>query len=118
MKTIQEIVRERIVILDGAIGTMIQGYHLTELDFRGERYADLPGMLKGNNDALNLTRPDVIRDIHRRYLEAGADIIETNTFSSQSVSQADYHLQDDCVEMARSLALWLVLWGRPTRHVQ
>lgn len=101
MKTIQEIVRERIVILDGAIGTMIQGYHLTELDFRGERYADLPGMLKGNNDALNLTRPDVIRDIHRRYLEAGADIIETNTFSSQSVSQADYHLQDDCVEMAR-----------------
>ena len=83
------------------MGTMIQGYHLTEQDFRGKRYADMPGQMKGNNDVLNLTRPDVIRDIHRRYLEAGADLIETNTFSSQRISQADYHLQADSAEMAR-----------------
>ncbi len=101
MKSIQDVVKERILILDGAMGTMIQGYHLTEQDFRGERYADLQGQMKGNNDVLNLTRPDVIRDIHRRYLEAGADLIETNTFSSQRISQADYHLQEDSAEMAR-----------------
>lgn len=101
MKSIQDIIRERILILDGAMGTMIQGYHLTEQDFRGKRYADMPGQMKGNNDVLNLTRPDVIRDIHRRYLEAGADLIETNTFSSQRISQADYHLQADSAEMAR-----------------
>ncbi len=101
MKTIQDIVKERILILDGAMGTMIQGYHLTEQDFRGNRFADTPGQMKGNNDVLNLTRPDVIRDIHRRYLEAGADMIETNTFSSQRISQADYHLQADSAEMAR-----------------
>lgn len=101
MKSIQDIIRERILILDGAMGTMIQEYHLTEQDFRGKRYADMPGQMKGNNDVLNLTRPDVIRDIHRRYLEAGADLIETNTFSSQRISQADYHLQADSAEMAR-----------------
>lgn len=101
MKTIQDIVKERILILDGAMGTMIQGYHLTERDFRGERYANMPGQMQGNNDMLNLTRPDVIRDIHRRYLAAGADMIETNTFSSQRVSQADYHLEADAAEMAR-----------------
>lgn len=101
MKSIQDIIRERILILDGAMGTMIQGYHLTEQDFRGKRYADMPGQMKGNNDVLNLTQPDVIRDIHRRYLEAGADLIETNTFSSQRISQADYHLQADSAEMAR-----------------
>ncbi len=101
MKTIHDVVRERILILDGAMGTMIQGYHLTEEDFRGDRYVDIPGQMKGNNDMLNLTRPDVIRDIHRRYLEAGADMIETNTFSSQRISQADYHLQADSAEMAR-----------------
>ena len=101
MMTIQDIVKKRIMILDGAMGTMIQDYHLTEADFRGTRYKDKPGQMKGNNDMLNLTRPDVIREIHRKYLEAGADIIETNTFSSQRISQADYHLQDDCVEMVR-----------------
>lgn len=98
---IQDIVRERILILDGALGTMIQERQLSEADFRGDRFRDVPGQMKGNNDVLNLTRPDVIMDIHRKYLEAGADIIETNTFSSQRVSQADYHLED----AARDIAL-------------
>lgn len=91
--TIQQLVRERILILDGAMGTMIQQYNLQEEDFRGERFAGLSGQMKGNNDLLCLTRPDVIRDIHKKYLEAGADIIETNTFSSTTVSMADYHVQ-------------------------
>ena len=92
--TIQQLVSERILILDGAMGTMIQQYNLREEDFRNERFANIPGQMKGNNDLLCLTRPDVIRDIHRKYLEAGADIIETNTFSSTTVSMADYHVQD------------------------
>ena len=98
--TLQDIVRERVVVLDGAMGTKIQQYGLTEEDFRGERFADVPGMMKGNNDMLNITCPHVISDIHRRYLEAGADLITTNTFSSQAVSQADYHLEHVCYEMA------------------
>lgn len=98
--TLQDIVRERVVVLDGAMGTKIQQYGLTEDDFRGERFADVPGMMKGNNDMLNITCPHVISDIHRRYLEAGADLITTNTFSSQAVSQADYHLEHACYEMA------------------
>ncbi len=85
--------RERILILDGAMGTMIQRRKLQEGDFRGTRFADHGRELKGNNDLLVLTRPDVILDIHREYLEAGADIIETNTFSSQAISQADYALE-------------------------
>lgn len=93
-KTIRELVRERILILDGAMGTMIQQYNLTEEDFRGERFAQIPGQLKGNNDLLCMTRPDVVQDIHRKYLVAGADIIETNTFSSTCVSMADYHVQE------------------------
>lgn len=92
--SIPQVIRERILILDGAMGTMIQRYNLREEDFRGERFVDLPGQMKGNNDLLCLTRPDVIRDIHRKYLEAGADIIETNTFNATSVSMADYHVQD------------------------
>lgn len=92
--TISQLVLERILILDGAMGTMIQQYNLTEKDFRGERFMDIPGQLKGNNDLLCLTRPDVIQDIHRKYLEAGADIIETNTFSSTAISMADYHVED------------------------
>ena len=99
-KGIQEIARERIIILDGAMGTEIQAFGLSERDFRGERFRDVPGMMSGNNDMLNLTRPTVIMDIHRRYLQAGADLITTNTFSSQRISQADYHLQDYCREMA------------------
>ena len=97
---LNDIIRERILILDGAMGTMIQTYNLSEEDFRGERFGDFQGQMKGNNDVLNLTRPDVIADIHRRYLEAGADIIETNTFSSQCISEADYHLEDAAREMA------------------
>ncbi len=98
---ILQMARERIIILDGGMGTMVQSYHLTEEDFRGERFKDVEGQLKGNNDIIALTRPDVLLDIHRRYLKAGADIITTNTFSSQRVSQADYHLEDCCYEMAR-----------------
>ena len=105
------LVRERILILDGAMGTMIQQYNLTEEDFRGKRFAQIPGQLKGNNDILCLTRPDVIRDIHRKYLAAGADIIETNTFNSTSVSMVDYHVQEyvreinfAAVKLAREVA--------------
>lgn len=78
---------------------MIQQYNLTEEDFRGERFSQIPGQMKGNNDLLCLTRPDVIQDIHRKYLAAGADIIETNTFSSTCISMADYHVQDYVREM-------------------
>lgn len=99
-KTIREIIKEKILILDGAMGTEIQKYNLTEEDFRGDRFLDLPGQMKGNNDMLNITRPDVISDIYRRYLEAGADIISANTFSSQRISQADYHLENCAREMA------------------
>ncbi len=84
---------ERIVMMDGAMGTMIQRHKLQEKDFRGELYANHPSDLKGNNDLLCLTRPDVIGAIHRAYLEAGAGIIETNTFNSTSISQADYGLE-------------------------
>ena len=82
------------------MGTKIQTYGLTEADFRGNRFTHISGQLKGNNDILSLTRPDVIEDIHRLYLEAGADIIATNTFSSQRISQADYQLEDAAREMA------------------
>lgn len=98
-KDLEKLVRERIFILDGAMGTMIQSYGLKEEDFRGERFAFLPGMQKGNNDLLSITRPDVIREIHRRYLEAGADIIETNTFSAQRISMDDYHAGHFCREI-------------------
>lgn len=99
MSTLQSLVKERILILDGAMGTMIQGYGLSEEDYRGERFRHLPGQQKGNNDLLSLTRPDVIAEIHRRYLLAGADIIETNTFSAQRISMADYHCEEICREL-------------------
>jgi len=98
--TLKELIKQRILILDGAMGTEIQGFHLQERDFRGERFRQVKGMMSGNNDMLNLTRPGVVREIHRRYLEAGADLITTNTFSSQRISQADYHLEDFAREMA------------------
>lgn len=111
MATLKQIINERVLVLDGAMGTMIQKYNLSEQDFRSERFAKIPGQLKGNNDLLCLTRPDVIKDIHRKYLEAGADIIETNTFNAQRVSMADYHIEDMCREinleaarLARALA--------------
>ena len=100
MKGLDDIIKERILILDGAMGTKIQTYGLTEEDFRGDRFAHFTGQMKGNNDVLSLTRPDVIADIHRQYLEAGADIIATNTFSSQRISQADYHLEEESYEIA------------------
>jgi len=87
------------MILDGAMGTVIQEYGLCEHDFRGDRFRDIKGQQKGNNDVLNLTRPDVITDIHERYLRAGADIITTNTFNAQRISQADYHLEEAVREM-------------------
>ena len=87
------------MVLDGAMGTMIQRYGLAEEDFRGEQFKDVPGLMKGNNDILCLTRPDVIADIHRKYLDAGADLITTCTFSSQRVSMADYQVEDYCREM-------------------
>ncbi|OOQ60699.1 methionine synthase [Mucilaginibacter pedocola] len=91
---IREELEKRILVIDGAMGTMIQRYELTEDDFRGERFRDHASDLKGNNDLLNITRPDVIKAIHAEYLDAGADIIETNTFSTQKISLADYHLEE------------------------
>lgn len=92
---IKDVVRERILVLDGAMGTMIQRHKLTEEDFRDERLQDHPLPLKGNNDLLSITRPEIIADIHREYFRAGADIAETNTFSSTAIAQEDYGLQSD-----------------------
>ena len=100
-KSLQELASERILVLDGAMGTRIQQFHLSEDDFHGYMFRSLPVLMMGNNDVLNLTRPDVIQEIHRKYLEAGADIIATNTFSAQRISQADYQLAD----FARAIAL-------------
>src|SRR5690606_24362931 len=99
LMTIQDILNSRILIIDGAMGTMIQRHTLEEADFRGEKFKDHAYPLKGNNDVLCLTRPDIIKDIHKQYLEAGADIIETNTFSATAIAQADYHLQDYIYEL-------------------
>ncbi|HET9745922.1 MAG TPA: homocysteine S-methyltransferase family protein [Chitinophagaceae bacterium] len=99
MKTIQDILRERILIIDGAMGTMIQRYKLSEADYRGERFKNWPSDLKGNNDLLCLTQPHIIKEIHKKYLEAGADIIETNTFNAQKISLADYGMQSLAYEM-------------------
>lgn len=90
---------ERILVLDGAMGTMIQKYRLEEEDYRGERFKDWPSPLKGNNDLLSLTRPDIIEAIHSEYLEAGADIIETNTFSGTTIAMADYHMEELVYEL-------------------
>ena len=94
MMDLYQLLQERILILDGAMGTMIQRYALEEEDFRGVYFKERPGSLKGNNDLLNITRPEIILEIHKSYLEAGADIIETNTFSGTTIAQADYHLQE------------------------
>jgi 5-methyltetrahydrofolate--homocysteine methyltransferase len=90
---LNQIAKERILILDGAMGTMIQRYNLEEEDYRGEVFKDHAYPLKGNNDLLSITRPDIIKEIHRQYFEAGADIVETNTFSGTTIAQADYHLE-------------------------
>ena len=91
---ITEAVQQKILVLDGAMGTMIQAYKFEEDDYRGERFADYPYSLKGNNDLLVLTQPEAIDSIHLAYLEAGADILETNTFNSNSISMEDYHMSD------------------------
>src|SRR6059058_5447054 len=90
---IETLLKQRIVLLDGAMGTMIQAHKLDEAGFRGDRFANHPRDLKGCNDLLCLTQPRLVEAIHRQYLEAGADIIETNTFNSTSISMADYHLE-------------------------
>jgi len=97
--TIKEQLKKRILIIDGAMGTMIQRHKLEEVDYRGDRFKEWPIDVKGNNDLLNLTQPQIIEGIHRQYLEAGADIIETNTFNSQRVSLADYHMEDLSYEL-------------------
>jgi 5-methyltetrahydrofolate--homocysteine methyltransferase len=99
MKNITEILKERILVLDGAMGTMIQKYKLEEKDFRNNQLKDHPHTLKGNNDLLVITRPDIIKEIHALYFEAGADIAETNTFGSNAVAQDDYKLQHMVYEM-------------------
>ncbi|HMJ48284.1 MAG TPA: homocysteine S-methyltransferase family protein, partial [Ferruginibacter sp.] len=93
MKTLHECLQERILIIDGAMGTMIQQYKLSEKDYRGKQFSDWHRDVKGNNDLLSITLPKIIEEIHGQYLEAGADIIETNTFSSTSIAQADYDMQ-------------------------
>ncbi len=98
-KTIQQCLNERILIIDGAMGTMIQRYKLEEKDYRGDRFKDWHTDVKGNNDLLSITQPKIIEAIHQQYLEAGADIIETNTFSSTSIAQADYDMQSLAYEL-------------------
>ncbi|KXK37675.1 MAG: 5-methyltetrahydrofolate--homocysteine methyltransferase [Bacteroidetes bacterium OLB9] len=96
---LENLLKKRILVLDGAMGTMIQRYKLQEEDYRGHRFKDWPYPLKGNNDLLSLTQPHIIGEIHRQYLEAGADIIETNTFSGTTVAMADYHMEDLVYEL-------------------
>ena len=98
-KTLQDCLKERILIIDGAMGTMIQQRQLQEADYRGERFKDWHTDVKGNNDLLSITQPKIIEDIHKQYLEAGADIIETNTFSSTRIAQADYDMQSLAYEL-------------------
>ena len=103
-RVLPDLLRQRILILDGAMGTMIQRYKLSEAQFRGDRFADFAVagkdvFLKGNNDLLSITQPQVIQEIHEQYLAAGADLIETNTFGATAVAQADYHLEAFAYEM-------------------
>ena len=97
--TIQEAIKKNILILDGAMGTMLQRYNFSEEDFSGERFKDFPHPLKGNNDLLSITQPQAIRDVHAAYFEAGADIVETNTFSGTTIGMADYFLEDLVYEL-------------------
>jgi 5-methyltetrahydrofolate--homocysteine methyltransferase len=98
-KDISKALEERILIIDGAMGTMIQRHKLEEEDYRGERFKDWPSDIKGNNDLLSITQPDIVKGIHKQYLAAGADIIETNTFNAQVISMADYHMEALAVEI-------------------
>ncbi len=101
---IKHLLEQRILILDGAMGTMIQSYQLEETDYRGERFSDHPCDVKGNNDLLSLTQPKIISDIHRAYFEAGADIVETNTFNGTSIAMADYQMEDLVYELNKESA--------------
>ncbi|MDC6365803.1 MULTISPECIES: homocysteine S-methyltransferase family protein [Flavobacteriaceae] len=96
---IKDILQQRILVLDGAMGTMLQRYKFEEEDFRGERFKDWGHPLKGNNDLLSLTQPEAIAEVHRKYFEAGADIVETNTFSGTTIAMADYHMEDLVYEL-------------------
>ena len=99
MTTIQEELEKRVLVIDGAMGSMIQQYKLTEKDFRGKRFSDWHKDLQGNNDLLSITQPQIIKTIHKEYLKAGADIIETNTFSDTKIAMADYDMQEFVYEL-------------------
>ena len=99
IQQLPQLLAQRIMILDGAMGTMIQNYKLDEAAYRGHRFRDFAHEVKGNNDLLTLTQPHIIREIHEQYLDAGADIIETNTFNSTAVAMADYHMEDLVYEL-------------------
>lgn len=99
MSKIEEAIKNRILVLDGAMGTMLQRHKFTEENFRGERFKDFPHPLKGNNDLLSLTQPEAVKDVHRQYFAAGADIVETNTFSGTTIGMADYHMEDLVYEL-------------------
>lgn len=99
LATLKSLLKERVVILDGAMGTMIQDLKLSEADFRGDRFAEFHMDIKGNNDILAMTKPEVISDIHLGFLRAGADILETNTFNATTIAQADYDMQDVVTEL-------------------
>lgn len=99
MKNIEDILKDRILVLDGAMGTMLQRYKFQEADFRGERFKDWEHPLQGNNDLLSLTQPEAIAEVHRHYFAAGADIVETNTFSGTTIAMADYHMEDLVYEL-------------------
>jgi len=99
MNKIYQEIQKRILVLDGAMGTMLQQYNFTEEDFRGERFKDYPSPLKGNNDLLSITQPEAVKSIHKKYFEAGADIVETNTFSGTTIAMADYQMEDLVYEL-------------------
>src|SRR6202000_770693 len=99
MSTIEQELQKRVLVIDGAMGSMIQQYKLTEKDFRGKRFDDWHKDLQGNNDLLSITQPQIIKTIHKEYLKAGADILETNTFSGTSVAMADYDMQELVYEL-------------------
>jgi 5-methyltetrahydrofolate--homocysteine methyltransferase len=99
MSKIKQALKDRILVLDGAMGTMLQNYKFSEEDFRGERFKEFPHSLKGNNDLLSLTQPEAVKEVHRLYFQAGADIVETNTFSGTTIGMADYHLEEYVYEL-------------------
>ncbi|MCB0439664.1 MAG: homocysteine S-methyltransferase family protein, partial [Mangrovimonas sp.] len=99
MSELKKLLEQKILVLDGAMGTMLQRYKFTEEDYRGERFKDFPFPLKGNNDLLSLTQPQAIAEVHRKYFEAGADIVETNTFSGTTIGMADYHMEEFVYEL-------------------